>query len=111
MSADGQHVEKFETSSYVDCPNGERWQWSLYFSNRQIPLTGDLGFQFSYAGPINGSSGDVTNITADEFVNGTFTQDGKATGTFALRKIAFDYQGGHRDCTQGDVGWSVTRQG
>ena len=106
VSADGAHVEKFETTSIIDCPDGSRWQVRVTFSGRQIPLDENLAFEFSYTGPLTGG----TNVTADEFVNGTFTEDGKASGTFALRKFAFDNEGKHLECTQGAVGWNVKHE-
>ena len=42
--------------------------------------------------------------------SGSFTPDGKATGTLAITSISWDENGTHYACTQGAVGWHVTRQ-
>lgn len=111
VSADGQHIDRFDTTSIVDCPNGERWEWSIYYTGWGLALDPNLSFKFAYAGPLGSSGGDVSNVVVDEFINGTVGEDGKASGTFALSKISYDYKGTHYDCTQGAVGWNVTRQG
>ncbi len=110
ITTDGQNVTKFETSAIVDCTDGSRWTWGVTLSGRQVPIGTDSSFSYTFSGTLTSSSGTVTNIQESEFINGTFTPDGKATGTFAITSISYDYQGQHYQCTQGKVGWHTSKQ-
>ena len=100
----------FATSAIVDCTGGGRTEFRVTLSGRAVPIQSDLTFSYDFSGTLTDSSGQLTNIQETEFVRGKFTPDGKADGTFALSKISFDYSGQHFDCTQGAVGWHVTKQ-
>jgi hypothetical protein len=109
VTTDGSVVSKFETSAIVDCQDGSRWTWTVTFNGRSVAIQPGSAFSYAYAGPL-GSSGPVTNGQVDEFVKGTFTNDGKASGTFAMRTLSYDYEGKHYSCAQNPVGWHATRQ-
>lgn len=111
VTTDGTVVTKFETSAIVDCTDGSRWTWTVTFSQRGVPVLTNGSFEYSYSGPLSSSGGSVSNVQQSEFIKGTFTSDGKATGTLAMTSMSFDYQGRHYSCTQGAVSWHVARQG
>jgi len=112
VTTDGQSVTKFETAAIVDCTDGSRWTWTVTFgrSGGGVQVAADGSFSFQYSGPLTTSSTTVTNLQESEFIKGSFTPDGKATGTLAITSISWDENGTHYACTQGAVGWHVTRQ-
>ena len=107
---DGRAVATFATSAILDCTGGVRPTFTVTLSGRTVPIQADLSFSYDFTGTLIDSSGQLTNIQETEFIRGTFTTDGKADGTFALSKLSFDFSGQHYDCTQGAVGWHVTKQ-
>jgi hypothetical protein len=110
VTTDGLVVTTFQTSAIVDCSDGSRWTWTVTFTGRSVVVQSDYSFSYSYSGPLNNTPQGATNIQASEFVQGTFTTDGKATGTFAISHISWDENGQHYDCTQNPVGWHTTKQ-
>ena len=107
---DARGVASFATSAIIDCSYNTRWTFRVTLSGRSVPIAADGSFLYAYNGPLTSGSADLTNIQENEFINGKFTTDGKADGTFALSTMSFDYKGQHYDCTQGAVGWHATKQ-
>ena len=105
VTADSASVANFVTESIVTCANGSRWQWRLTFRTDQ-PIT-DLGFTYSFSGPLNSGSSDITNIQAAYSINGTFDTTGNVNGTLALTSISWDYHGAHYDCSSAPYGWKA----
>jgi RTX calcium-binding nonapeptide repeat (4 copies) len=109
-SADGTAVTVFATSAIIDCTGGTRATFRVTISGTAVPIQADGSFSYDFNGTLTDPSGQLTNIKESEFIKGKFTTDGKADGTFALSTVSFGYSGQHYDCTQGAVGWHVTKQ-
>ncbi len=113
-SPDATTVVKFESESIMDCSysgGSFRVRFSITLSGRSVPINPtDRSFSYTFNGMLTDSSGQLQNIQASYFINGVFTTDGKADGTFAFSSVAFDYQSVHFTCTQNPVGWHTTRQ-
>jgi hypothetical protein len=105
VTPDSANVANFVTESIVTCNDSSLWQWRLSFGTRQ-PIT-NLGFTYSFSGPLNSGSSDITNIQAAYSIDGTFDTAGNVSGTLALTSISWDYQGAHYDCSSAPYGWKA----
>ena len=108
-SGDGAAVSEFETSALVDCTDGIRFEITLSFGGRLVPIQSNGSFSFNYSGPLTGG-GDISEVTTAYTIAGTFGTDGSASGTVAVTTLAFKYQGNPYTCSQNPVPWNAKRQ-
>jgi hypothetical protein len=107
VSADGNRVANFDTTSNADCGNVEIQDLGLTFGD-STPIQSDHTFTFTYNGPLSTAPGSsITNVTTSYTVSGKLDTAGNGTGTLGLTRFSFDYQGTHYDCSAAPYGWQA----
>ena len=107
VSADGNRVANFDTTSDADCGNVGIRDLGLSFGG-STPIQSDHTFTFTYNGPLSTSPGSpITNVTTNYTVSGKLDTSGNGTGTLSLTRFSFDYQGTHYDCSAAPYGWQA----
>jgi hypothetical protein len=110
VTADSKGVTTFRIPSVVDrCSPPSAWLWTLSLGALS-PIGSDLKFSYHFAGTLNSSNPETTNIQVDYSIDGTFTPTGTVSGVTALASISWDKSGTHYECSGVGFNWNATLQ-
>jgi hypothetical protein len=106
VTADRAGVTNLHVAGKVTCADSTQWTWT-FSSGGSNPVSSSLGFSHAYAGPLKIAGNTVTNINVSYALKGSLTGAGAASGSFQVKRITWDQNGKHYDCTGVQVGWTA----
>lgn len=104
VAPDSGRVTTYRLSGVVDC-GSEKGTFS-FVTFGPGPIQADLTFSRS-ADEVRPDLTDLKNITLSWEISGKFDTKGNVTGTFFLKRVSFDSNGTHSDCTSMPTAWQA----